>query len=89
LQQQHQRTQAIWLARLLGDLKGTKASTVRLKMDSMSALTLSKNPVFHERSKHIDLRYHFIGECVDNGSIATEFITTKDQLADILTKAFE
>jgi hypothetical protein len=58
-------------------------------MDSMSALALSKNPVFHERSKHIDLRYHFIRECVDNGSIAAEFVTTKDQLADILTKALE
>lgn len=79
--------QAIWLARLLGDLQGKKSEIVKLKMDSMSALALSRNPIFHERSKHIDLRYHFIRECVENGVISTEFVNTKDQLADILTKA--
>lgn len=80
-------TQAIWLARLLGDLKGEKADTFKLKID-MSALALSKNPVFHEQSKHIDVRYRFIRDCVENGSISTDFVGTKDQLADILTKAF-
>jgi len=80
-------TKAIWLARLLGDLKGEKADTFKLKMD-MSALALSKNPVFHEQSKHIDAHYHFIHECVEIGSISTDIVGTKDQLADILTKAF-
>lgn len=80
-------SQAIWLARLLGDLTGKEAATVKLKMDSMSALALSKNPVFHERSKHIDIRYHFIRVYVENGCISTEFVSTTDQLADILTKA--
>ncbi|RLN40738.1 hypothetical protein C2845_PM01G40940 [Panicum miliaceum] len=79
-------SQAIWLARLLSDLKGKEAATVKLKMDNMSALALSKNPVFHERSKHIDVRYHFIRDCLENGSISAEFVSTKDQLADILTK---
>ncbi|KAM3408044.1 hypothetical protein ACQJBY_001364 [Aegilops geniculata] len=78
-------TQAIWLARLLGDLKGEKADTFKLKMD-MSALALSKNPVFHEQSKHIDVRYRFIRDCVENGCISTDFVGTKDQLADILMK---
>ena len=78
-------TQAIWLARLLGDLKGEKADTFKLKID-MSALALSKNPVFHEQSKHIDVRYRFIRDCVENGCISTDFVGTKDQLADILMK---
>ena len=56
-------------------------------MDSMSALALSKNPVFHEWSKHINIQYHFIRECLEIGSISAEFVSTKDQLADILTKA--
>lgn len=81
-------TQAIWLARVLGDLKGQEADTVKRKLDSMSALALSKNPVFHEWSKHIGVQYHFIRECMENGSISTDFVGTKDQLADILTKAF-
>lgn len=80
-------TQGIWLARLLGELHGRKAEKVELKMDSKSALALSKNLVYHERSKQIDLRHHFIRECMEDGSISADFIGTKDQLADFLTKA--
>src|SRR5688572_26034548 len=50
-------TQALWLARLLGDLLGRDTGAVELRVDSQSALALAKNPVFHERSKHIRLRY--------------------------------
>jgi hypothetical protein len=56
-------TQAVWLARLLGDFKGRDTSTVELKIDKKSALALMKNSVFHEHSKHIDVCYHFIKEC--------------------------
>ena len=56
-------------------------------MDNQSAIALSKNPVFHDRSKHIDVRYHFIRECVEEGRIALKFITTEQQMADGLTKA--
>jgi hypothetical protein len=48
---------------------------------------LAKNPVFHDRSKHIRIKHHFIRDCVEEGSIKTEFIPTADQLPDILTKA--
>ena len=56
------------------------------RVDSKSALALAKNPVFHEQSKHIRVRYHFIRGCLDEGSIKTGYIKTKDQLADLLTK---
>lgn len=56
-------------------------------MDNKSAIDLSKNPVHHERNKHIDIRYHFIRECVDDGRIVLKQISTKDQLADILKKS--
>jgi hypothetical protein len=55
-------------------------------VDSKSALTLAKNPVFHERSKHIRVRHHFIRGCLEEGSIKTGYINTNDQLADLLTK---
>jgi hypothetical protein len=42
--------------------------------------------VFHERSKHIRVRYHFIRDCLAEGSIKARYISTKDQLADLLTK---
>jgi hypothetical protein len=52
----------------------------------MSAIELSKNPVFHDRSKHIDTRYHYIRDCVDKNVVDVEHVRTIDQLADILTK---
>jgi hypothetical protein len=56
-------------------------------VDNKSALALMKNPVFHERSKHIRVRYHYVRECLEEGSIQAEFISTHDQLVDIETKA--
>ena len=56
-------------------------------MDNQSAIALSRNPVFHDRSKHIDVRYHFIWECVDEGGIVLSYTETEQQLADVLTKA--
>jgi hypothetical protein len=80
-------TQAVWLARLLGELTGKKAECVELMMDKKLALALSKNPIFHERSKHIELRYHSIRDCIEKGFINADYINTKDQLTDILMKA--
>ena len=60
---------------------------VELKVDSKSALALAKNPFFHERAKHIHVKYHFIRDCLEEGSIKANYIATTDQLADILTKS--
>jgi hypothetical protein len=75
------------MARLLGKLLGREPEVVELKVDSKSPLTLVRNPVFHERSKHIDLRYHFIRNCLAEGTVSVTYINTVDQLTDILTKA--
>jgi hypothetical protein len=58
-------TQTLWLVRLLSDLLGRYTRAVELRVDSKSALALAKNPVFHERSKHIRVRYHFIRGCLE------------------------
>ncbi|RLM86324.1 hypothetical protein C2845_PM04G09570 [Panicum miliaceum] len=79
--------QGIWLSRLLGELQDEEPAPFELKMDNKAAIELCKNLVFHERSKHIDTRYHFIRDCVDQGKTRVNYINTKDQLADILTKA--
>ena len=79
--------QAIWLSRLIEELLGRDDGATRLCIDNKSAIALSKNPVFHDRSKHIELRYHFIRQCVDDSSIDVLYVRTSDQLADILTKA--
>jgi hypothetical protein len=75
------------MARLLGELLGREPEVVELKVDNKSTLSLARNPVFHKRSKHIDLMYHFIRNCLAEGTVSATYINTVDQLADILTKA--
>ncbi|KAD3640518.1 hypothetical protein E3N88_29741 [Mikania micrantha] len=79
--------QALWLKRFLSELTGWKEEKITLYVDNISAIPLMKNPVFHGRSKHIDTRYHFIRECVENEDIIVEHISGELQKADILTKA--
>jgi hypothetical protein len=66
---------------------GTESGAPELLVDNQSAIALSKNPVFHEWSNHIDVRYHNISECVDEGRIIIDYTVTEEQLTDILTKA--
>ncbi|GKD57377.1 zinc finger, CCHC-type containing protein [Tanacetum coccineum] len=79
--------QALWLKRLLSEITGWDEERITLKVDNISAIALVRNPVFHGRSKHIDIRYHFIRECVENGHINVEHVSGELQRADILTKA--
>ncbi|XP_074362843.1 secreted RxLR effector protein 161-like [Apium graveolens] len=79
--------QAIWLRKLLSQITGFKIPPVKLCIDNKSAIYLAKNPVFHGRSKHIDIRIHFIRECVENGDIVVEHVRSEEQRADCLTKA--
>jgi hypothetical protein len=78
--------QGVWLSRLLSDLVNAKVVAPLIYIDNKSALALAKNPVLHDRSKHIDVRFHFIRDCISSGVIETDFIKTGDQLADLLTK---
>jgi hypothetical protein len=55
-------------------------------VDNKSALDLAKKRIFHERNKHIWVRYHFIRDCLEEGNFKACYINIKDQLADLLTK---
>jgi hypothetical protein len=79
--------EAVWLSRLLAELVGGAVLAPKLKVDNKSAIALMKNPVHHDRSKHIDVKFHFIRECCDRKLIDVEFVGTELQLGDILTKA--
>ena len=71
---------------MLAEFSNGEAEQVMLKVNNKSAIALAKNPVFHERSKHILLKYHFIRDCVEAKKIELEFVSTEHQLADMLTK---
>ena len=79
--------QAIWLSELLEEINGSASERVTIRIDNQSAIALTRNPVFHGRSKHIHSRYHFIREYVENGVIEVEHVPGSQQKADILTKA--
>ena len=79
--------QAIWLQELLGEVMGKTCEKVKLKVDNKSAIALTRNPVFHGRSKHIHRRFHFIRECVEKEQIEVEHVPGVEQRADILTKS--
>ena len=55
-------------------------------MDNQPAIVLTKNPVLYDRSKHINVKFHFLRNCVDGGQIVIEFVETGRQLVDVLTK---
>ena len=79
--------QGIWLTRLLAELTGEDEAPAILKVDNKSAISLCKNPVYHDRSNHIEVRYHYIRQCVDEKKIIVEFTGMTEQLAGILTKS--
>ena len=75
----------LWLKRFLEEL-GIKQKEYKIHCDSQSALDLSKNPMYHSRTKHIDTRYHWIREVMDKQLLKLEKIHTKENPADMLTK---
>lgn len=78
--------EAIWITSLMKELKLEGLLPAPLYCDNQSAIRLAKNPEFHQRTKHIDVKYHFITEQVEKRVISLEFVGTEDQHADLFTK---
>ena len=76
----------VWLRRLLVDLTHEEEDPNPIFYYNNSAIALSKNHVFHKKSKHIDTQFHSIRELVMNGEISIQFCKTQDQLENIFTK---
>jgi transposase InsO family protein len=83
----HAAKECIWLRRLIGELCPTILSTTTLHCDNQAALKLATDDNYHARTKHIDIRYHFIRQVVASGAIDITYCPTDDMTADILTKA--
>lgn len=79
--------ECIWLKCLMRDILSKVDYAVPIYCDNESAIKLASNPVFHRRTKHIDVHYHFIREKVLNQEIELKGVHTTDQIADIFTKA--
>eukprot|EP00794_Sanderia_malayensis_P014955 gene14955-biopygen12465 len=78
--------EAIWLRRLLGSLDINQDQATQLYEDNQGAIALSRNPNSHSRTKHIDIKYHYVRDVVDNKEIQLIYCPTEKMIADIMTK---
>lgn len=76
----------LWLKIILQDLKIEWNGPMKLYCDNKSAINIAHNPVQHDRTKHVEVDRHFIKEKLDSGTICIPFVSTGNQLADVLTK---
>ena len=80
---------AVWLRNLLKELNLTQEEPIKIGVDNKSTIALAKNPVFHDRSKHIDTRFHYIRECITRKDVQIEYVKSYDQIDDIFTKSLK
>lgn len=81
--------QAIWLRRMLKALGDKQEGSTIIFRDNIFAIKLSGNPVMHGRSKHIDVRFHFLRNLCNDGVVELEYCKSGNQLANILTKSLK
>eukprot|EP00253_Pinus_taeda_P024360 PITA_24360 len=78
--------EAVWLRRMLVDMHVSQTGPTSLFCDNQGELKLAKNPVFHERTKHVETHCHYIRQLVEDGSVQLRYVPTIEQPADIFTK---
>lgn len=83
----HGICEGIWLKRVLNELGIQIAESIKTFCDNQSAISIAKNPVHHDRTKHVEIDRHFVKEKIETGVISLINIETSQQVADILTKA--
>ena len=79
--------QGIWISRFMRELSGCDENHFDLCINNKSAIDISRNPVHHGRTKHIEVRYHFIQKCVEEGKVNLKYVRTEDQLANLFIKS--
>ena len=80
---------AIWIRNLLKTMYLPQEDATEIFVDNKSAIALGKNPIFYDRSKYIDTRYHFIRESISKKEVQLKYVKSQDQVADIFTKALK
>jgi hypothetical protein len=78
--------EAIWLRKLLTSLFDLEMEATTILCDNQSYIKMTENHVFHDRSKHIEIRYHYIRDMVQRGALKLLYVSTDEQVADVLTK---
>ena len=79
--------EGMWLHRVLGELQMPPQTPIQVLCDSKSAISIVRNPIQHDKTKHVELGRQFISEKVTNGVINRDYVPTSQQLADVFTKS--
>jgi hypothetical protein len=79
-------TELLWIRALFQELGIKHSSTPTLRCDNIGATYMSVNPVFHARTKHVEIDFHFVKDRVADKSLVVRFVPSLDQIADALTK---
>ena len=79
-------TQLLWMMKTLQDIQIKCSPPISIMRDNTSAISISKNPVMHSKTKHIPIKYHFLREQVLEQKVKLEYVPSKEQVADIFTK---
>ena len=82
-------SEIIWIVKILEDLQCVNILPVDMHCDSNSAIKIAANPVFHERTKHLEIDLHFVREKILNGVVRTLKVDSANQIADIFTKGLD
>ena len=85
--QTHAAKEALWLRSFVEEVRGGSQSPITINCDNQGAIALAKDNKFHSRTKHIDLRFHFIREAVQDEKITVSYVPTEENPSDIFTKA--
>jgi hypothetical protein len=78
--------EAVWLHKLLTYLFDHEMDSTITHWDNQSCVKLFENPVFHDKSKHIEIKYHYIRDMVQRKAVHVQYLTTHEQILDIFTK---
>ena len=78
--------EVVWLRKLLSDLFYLQLDATCIYCDNQSCVKLSENPVFHDKSKHIEIKYHYTKDMVQRGAVELQYVGTNEQIADVLMK---
>eukprot|EP00731_Ephydatia_muelleri_P036346 Em0239g7a len=78
--------EVVWLRRLLSDIKASPKMPTIISEDNQGTIAIARNPVYHARTKHIDIKYHYVREALMDGVIDLVYCPTQQMTADILTK---
>jgi hypothetical protein len=79
-------TKAVWLRKLVSGLSDQVLDSTVIYCDNQSCVKLSENPMFHDRSKHIEIKYYFLHDRVQRGEVVLQYISTDEQITYILVK---